>query len=93
MLFKDLVIVVNRLMDVHTRVQKGGFSGAVVTDTELWRHWMGVASAGLRIVTTLSLGTSAVGSHTLLRGWVVILGVCRSVVLILIPTPVVRANY
>ena len=73
MLVKDFVIILTRVIDVSTRMRSRGSSVAVVTGTERWRHWMGATSAALRIVTTLGLGGSAVGSDTLLRGWLVIL--------------------
>eukprot|EP01043_Picozoa_sp_COSAG02_P008284 COSAG02_NODE_262_length_26647_cov_21.607240_11_plen_80_part_00 len=73
MLVKDLVIITAKLIDVSTRIRSRGSSVAIVTGTERWRHLMGCASAALRIITTLGLGSSAVGSHTLLRGWFVIL--------------------
>ena len=66
---KDCVIILGRLAQIASRCDSGGG----VTTSERFRHGMGGASAALRIVTTLTL-PSFVGSATLLRGWVVILG-------------------
>ena len=60
MVIKDCVILGSAGMEVAVRVAAAD-SGSI-SATDGWRHAMGATSAGLRIVTTLSLGSF--GAHT-----------------------------